>query len=407
MTQDATDHTRPLGRRHALPGAGAGAALGIGVCGIPLLASRDDAAPAAASASAPGAESGDGGSPTPTPYDPVRLTGEIGDAQLAIYTLGTGAGQTFNPGRSGMCTLLKVEDVFYLVDVGWGAARRLQQAVVDPLTIRAGFVTHQHSDHLADLWNIFWGALHTAQPPQPILIHGPGPAGLPSDPVQPLPVTEGVPPRPGMAAVVRGLQDAYAAENNNVAAEFTTATAYADAVRGVDIEIPATAGASPDETAPVMDPFEVYRDELVTVTAVLVPHGGAYPSFAYRFDTPHGSVAFSGDTAVHENVVRIARDADVLVHEAIDADYYAAHGADEAAVKHFKEAHTTPQDVGRQATAAGARSVLLSHLGPGSSEQVSDESWRSRVKEQYDGPAVVGHDLRRMPVVAGRGVAEA
>ena len=53
-------------------------------------------------------------------------------------------------------------------------------------------------------------------------------------------------------------------------------------------------------------------------TAILVQHAPVFPAFGYRFDTPTGSVAFSGDTGECENVVRLAKDADVLVHEVID-----------------------------------------------------------------------------------------
>ncbi|MEN0136337.1 MAG: hypothetical protein AAGC80_14385, partial [Rhodococcus sp. (in: high G+C Gram-positive bacteria)] len=54
----------------------------------------------------------------------------------------------------------------------------------------------------------------------------------------------------------------------------------------------------------------------VEVSAVLVPHGPIFPSFAFRFDTAHGSVTFSGDTTYGHNLVRPAEGSDVLVHEA-------------------------------------------------------------------------------------------
>ncbi|MWA16159.1 hypothetical protein [Streptomyces sp. BA2] len=39
------------------------------------------------------------------------------------------------------------------------------------------------------------------------------------------------------------------------------------------------------------------------MTATLVDHHPAAPAFAYRFDTPNGSVVFSGDTGVSDNLI--------------------------------------------------------------------------------------------------------
>ena len=71
-----------------------------------------------------------------------------------------------------------------------------------------------------------------------------------------------------------------------------------------------------------MDPVVIYPedDRGVSVTATLVQHAPVFPAFGFRFDTPHGSVAFSGDTGPCDNVVRLADGADILVHEVIDVD---------------------------------------------------------------------------------------
>jgi ribonuclease BN (tRNA processing enzyme) len=81
---------------------------------------------------------------------------------------------------------------------------------------------------------------------------------------------------------------------------------------------PASAGASLSNPAPAMAPFTVMENSDLKVTAVLVPHGAAYPAYAYRFDTDHGSVVFSGDTSATPNIPVLARHADLLVHETVD-----------------------------------------------------------------------------------------
>jgi hypothetical protein len=46
-------------------------------------------------------------------------------------------------------------------------------------------------------------------------------------------------------------------------------------------------------------------------------HPPVEPSFAFRFDTPERSIVISGDTARSEGLITLAKDADVLVHEAL------------------------------------------------------------------------------------------
>ena len=62
----------------------------------------------------------------------------------------------------------------------------------------------------------------------------------------------------------------------------------------------------------------VMQDNNVKVTSALVQHPPVTPAFAYRFDFPDRSIAFSGDTVALEAVAQMAKGADVLVHEAID-----------------------------------------------------------------------------------------
>lgn len=90
-----------------------------------------------------------------------------------------------------------------------------------------------------------------------------------------------------------------------------------------DIVIPSVSGfKSPNETpVPAMEPFLVHEDERVRVTTTLVNHFPILPAFAFRFDTDDGSVVFSGDSSPCDNLVRLAHNTDVLVHEVIDRSW--------------------------------------------------------------------------------------
>src|SRR5699024_12690661 len=83
------------------------------------------------------------------------------------------------------------------------------------------------------------------------------------------------------------------------------------------IVIPDGTGYHPNENpTPDMEPFVIYEDELVTVSAILVEHPPIAPAFGFRFETAAGSVTFSGDTTATANMIRLARDTNLLLHEA-------------------------------------------------------------------------------------------
>ena len=109
----------------------------------------------------------------------------------------------------------------------------------------------------------------------------------------------------------------------------------------------------------------------------------------------------SGDTNVSANLIDLAKDCDVLVHEVIDPAYVervAANLPEEAREplkKHLLESHTTIEQVGRDvAEMAGAKTLVLSHLVPGNNPV---EAWQ-RAQEGYSGTLVVGSDLRHIAV---------
>src|SRR5690349_6740331 len=101
----------------------------------------------------------------------------------------------------------------------------------------------------------------------------------------------------------------------------------------------------------------VMTDGNVKVTAALVDHPPVVPAFGYRFDARDRSIVISGDTAPSENLARLARGADVLVHSVMyppALDRLAAGVPNAAAIKQSILAHqTSAEDAGRIAEAAG------------------------------------------------------
>jgi len=131
-------------------------------------------------------------------------------------------------------------------------------------------------------------------------------------------------------------------------------------------------------------------------------------ALSYRFDTKERSVVFTGDTAYSENIVGLAKGADLFVCEVMAQSVYDANVARakeaEAAgnpvsiARHVAETHSTPADVGRMAAKAKVKTVVLYHLlpaarVPGSLDYAITNFTDGVRTAGFTGEVIVGQDL--------------
>jgi len=316
--------------------------------------------------------------------------------------LGTAGGPLPSPLRSGIAQAVVVGGRAYLVDCGSGVTRQLRRARL-LRDLHAVFLTHLHSDHDCDLFNLFLLGWPILQGGPAVPVHGPGRAGrLP--PVPPdLPAGREIPviapdnPTPGLADLVAAEIEAHAYDLNVRMRQAGRADLTALVVPR-EIAVPAGVGACVERVAPAMDPFVVTEDDRVRVSATLVEHPPVFPSYAYRFDTDDGSIVLSGDTAPCANLIALARGADVLVHE-VFADDIPARAREEGEgwearqrEHHLRTAHTPLSEVGGVAAEAGVRRLVLTHFIPGD-DALADEHWTRGVAGGFAGEVIVGRDL--------------
>ena len=335
------------------------------------------------------------------------------DSRTRLVLLGTAGGPGWWPftTREGIASAVAVENRVYLVDCGEGVGRQYRrsglagaehrdQAAIS--TLRGIFLTHLHSDHIVDYANLWlWGwanGLQFQSPSTPVQIFGPGDRGqLPPlfGPGPEPPVINPDNPTPGTVEMTDYLMQAFATDlndrlrDNRIADPRTKISVH-------DIQLPPGAGTNPDASPyPRVAPFHVYEDDYVRVTATLVDHRPVYPSFGFRFDTDDGSIAFSGDTAPSENLVELAKDVDILVHEVISRSWVEGLFPDpttpqaQGLIQHLLGAHTTVEDVGGVAERAGARTLVLNHLVP---PYTPTRVWL-QARRNYSGRLRVGQDL--------------
>ncbi|MFD7919875.1 MBL fold metallo-hydrolase [Streptomyces sp. NPDC059740] len=321
-----------------------------------------------------------------------------------VVLLGVLGGPPPEATANGIASALVVGDRVHLIDCGRGAVSQYLRAGLRLADLASVFVTHLHADHVCDYYDFFllggFGPNDEGDAVRrPVHVHGPGPAGaLPPATAGQSTVSPGD-PTPGLAGLTTYQMAAFAYQTN-LFMRYSGTTDPRELVRVHEIDVPSV-GASPlGATAPDMEPFLVTDDGTVRVSAVLVPHGPVFPSFAYRFDTPDGSVVFSGDTTVSRNVERLARGADILVHEAIDLDAQAAAGAPPGLLAHLRESHTDVDALGPLAERAGVGTLVLTHLMPSA---VPARRWARRAGRGFRGRVVVGTDLARIALPGGRG----
>jgi len=286
---------------------------------------------------------------------PPSLFGQKAGTRLIL--LGTGGGPRPKKNVSAPAQVIVAGGVPYVVDCGDGVARQFVAAGLMLPSLRHVFVTHHHSDHNADYGTLLllaWAAgLRTRVD------------------------TWGPPPLERMTRLALELNDA-----------------------DIAIRI-ADEGRVP--LAPLVSAHEitkggvVMQDERVKVTAALVPHPPVTPSFAYRFDTADRSIVISGDTRRSDELIRLAAGADVLVHEALyvpAVDRIVASVPNAATLKqHLIDSHTSAEDCGRVAQAAGVKTLVLSHFVPADDPAVTDQMWIDAARVHFRGTIVAGKDL--------------
>lgn len=286
-----------------------------------------------------------------------RRAGAAQSAATRLILLGTAGGPRPQKARAASAQVIIGNNVAYVIDCGDGIARQLAAAGVPFPSLRHIFITHQHSDHNADYGNLIMLAWT---------------AGL-STRVD----TWGPPPLEKMTKL------------------FFELNAYDIGTR-ISSE-----GRAP--IAPLVHVHElrdagiVMNDDNVKVTSTLVDHPPVVPAFGYRFDAHDRSIVISGDTAPSDNLARLARGADVLVHSVMyppAIDRLVARVPNAAALKQSILAHqTSAEDAGRTAQTAGVKTLVLSHFVPADDPQVTDEMWLEAARSHFRGNIVVGRDL--------------
>lgn len=270
--------------------------------------------------------------------------------------LGTGCPQA-DQRRFGPASLVCAGMGRFLIDCGSGVTQRLLGAGISGAQLDAVLLTHLHSDHVIDLYQLIISSWHQGRE-RPQRIFGP----------------------PGTRAFAEATMDLWRRER-----EQRIAWERRPSVAALELEIIEFGEGW------------IWERDGVRIAAFEVDHRPVEPAFGFLFEAEGCRAAFSGDTTVCDNLIAWARDVDLLVHECfIHRDMVARRGGRiDQGLENVAAYHTLSSAVGKVASRARARALLLTHFVPVAFDR---GALLAEVTADFAGPVVIGEDLLAVDV---------
>lgn len=295
--------------------------------------------------------------------------------KIELVTLGVAGGPLPRKNMSPLSDLLTINGKMYLIDAGDNVTRRIVQSNHDFREVSPIFITHAHSDHTLGLATLLVSQWEY-QRRQPTDIYGP----------------------PGVNLLGEGVK-AYARVNEEIRWAEGKKAPFNDLVKTHEV-----------------GEGLIYEDVNTKVYAVEnshfhfspnIPQYGKYRSYSYKFVTPTKSIFFTGDTARSEKMEALMKGSDILVSEVMHVpdtvEYYKKVGIwqkkteaeREGIIKHFKEEHLSPEEVGIIAKNAGVKTVILTHFTPVADDNDDFQRYADGVKKHFSGEVLISKDLQK------------
>jgi len=291
------------------------------------------------------------------------------DGNLHVVLVGSG-GPLPNTERISVSTAVIAGGEFILVDTGPGAARNamLQNLPIGDLS--AVFLTHFHSDHIADLGEVNMFSWVQGNRKKRLEVFGPE----------------------GVEKVVKGYALSYALDS-----------LYRTAHHGEGVA--PSEGAEPvAKTISIQDPDEAqlfFNRNGLKAYVFLVDHFPAKPAVGYRFEYKGNVVVITGDTKKTKTLAKHADKADLFICDALDAktikltSKVAADNNRPTVAKimaDIPDYHLTPVQAAEIAEEAAVKKLVFYHVVPPPINFIIKRRFLSGVSDAYDGDVELGED---------------
>jgi ribonuclease Z len=313
-------------------------------------------------------------------YDRAMVADAVAQLPDGLHVGLCGSGSPMpDPTRAGPCTVVVAGRQLFVIDSGTGSTKNLSLMNLPPARVDGIFLTHYHSDHIADLGELLLQRWASGAATSPVPVYGPT----------------------GVDQVIAGFEQAYTLDRG-----------YRIAHHGPKVIPPTGFGATVHTFAvSAAGPNVTLIDQPdLKVIAFPVNHQPVEPAVGYLFVYKGRRVVVSGDTAVSPRLEAVAQGADVLVHEGLSPNLVAiqrkaalAHGrANLAAIMHdILSYHTTPEQAAGEAERAHVRYLLFTHVIPPLPLTALEGPWLGQARSIFHGTIRVGHDGDFLTLPAG------
>tara|TARA_B100000029_G_scaffold415149_1_gene418791 strand:+ start:144 stop:971 length:828 start_codon:yes stop_codon:yes gene_type:complete len=275
---------------------------------------------------------------------------------MYLTLLGTGCPKV-DFKRFGPANLVSTKKTKILVDCGSGVTQRLDQIKLSTAEIDALFLTHLHSDHVIDLYQLIISSWHSYRL-KPWKIYGPK----------------------GTKIFVKNIMRAW----------------KQDRLQRIKYEARSSVAA-----------FKIIVKEFTSLGSIKVndinikyfevDHKPVKYAYGFNFFHKNKKLTISGDTKPCENVMKYGKLSDVLLHEVfIEGEIMKTNKMRTSKTLHNVKAYHTPSSmVGKIAKISRCKKLVLTHLVP---TKFNESKLKKIVKSDFGRSPIVGKDLLKIKI---------
>ena len=275
---------------------------------------------------------------------------------MYLTLLGTGC-PSVDYKRCGSSNLVSTSNTKILIDCGSGVTQRLNQAKESSANIDALFLTHLHSDHVVDLYQLIISSWHSYRI-KPWKIYGPK----------------------GTKKFVKKIMNAWFDERKQRISYESRSS-----VKAFDIIV-----TEFNKVGSIS-----FKD--IKVKYFEVDHKPVKYAYGFSFISKSKKLTISGDTRPCENLVKYAQNSDVLLHEVfIEGEIKEINKMRTKKTLHnVQNYHTSSSQVGKVALLSKCKKLVLTHFVP---TKFNIPRLKKIVKKDFGRNPIIGHDLLKIKI---------
>lgn len=275
---------------------------------------------------------------------------------MELTLLGTGCPKADHT-RFGPANLISSKKANILVDCGSGVTQRISKLNISTAAIDALLLTHLHSDHVVDLYQLIISSWHSCRT-KPWKIFGPK----------------------GTLKFVSKIMNAWQDERN----------------LRINYEKRSSVAAFDIQVSEFKKNGKIKIKDL-NIKYFEVDHYPVRYAYGFNFFNDKKKITISGDTKPCENLMKNAQFSDVLLHEVfIEGEMQALNKMRTSKTLHnVKAYHTSSTEVGKVANLCNCKKLVLTHFVP---TKFNEKKLKKIVKKDFGKFPIIGKDLLKIKV---------